>query len=191
MSVTDIIAKIKSDAEDKISSIVKDTSARVTGIEKNAELLKEQLTADWEKKRDIEVERERQSILAQARQSAQIQVQTAKRKAVNVVLAKVYKNLCEESDVDYESRYKKIIQDTSIENNVVSVRAPKSRLDVTKKILEHTNIEATIVDDPSIDAGLLLVSENVQYDFTLKRLFIMRKPDLEVLIAKTLFKAKV
>ncbi len=187
MSQESLINKIAADANKEIEAIEAKAAADVQAIEEataaEVKALKDAAAVSTEKEKNHQT----LVLTSKATQAGNIKVQSAKRAAIETVLSGAYQQLVALPSDEYVAFFTKEVQ-SAIESGVevVEVEAPANREAETKKILTSIHERATFTSSTTIDAGLILHTNDGVYDLTLKRLFTEKEASLEGLIVSQL-----
>jgi len=189
MALHDITQKILDDANAEAQRIRRDAKAQIKRIIADAEAQKKarERASDQETERII-AQRER-AALSRARRGAQQAIAAAKRAAIDDVLARVRAAIVDADDARYAQFLTRFIAAVPEgERGAISaVRVPPQRRAVTQDVLAKTGITAPLTDDATIDAGVVLVGADADYDLTLARVLADRARELEAQITQKLF----
>lgn len=182
-----LVEKINVETEAKIKAIEAETDKKIEEIKTESEKQIADLvllSQERVKKQKDQIERVATS---RARQSGNIAVQTAKREVLDSLFDEMFSSLVKEPKDEYVKRYVTIGKETLPEVlKIVSVECPSGREGETNEILKELNFDSKIVINPSIKAGLIVIAEDGVFDLTLDRLFMERRPVLEMKVMETL-----
>ncbi len=192
MALHDITKKIIDDAQSQAADIMRGAVTSVKEITQEAEKINKahERQSDQETAQIIEA-RER-TALSRARREAQKIIGAKRRELIDSVLAGVVKKI---SGAD-ESQYREFVGgllntvDQAVYQDISEVRVPQSREVLMREVLAQKGIDAKVVADDAITAGMILVSQKADYDMTLERIMTDSAQELEQEIARILFGTK-
>lgn len=191
MALQDITTKILDDAKKRATQIArtaKDDVKRITQDGERANKAHER-QSDQETAQIIE-SRER-TALSRARRGAHQIISAQKRTLIDHVLADASAQIIGADDVTYEAFLSQALDavDKDVRGKITEIHAPQKRLDVSQRICAKMGISGVVVADDAVDAGVILVSKDADYDVTLHRRITDMSQDIEAEIAKSLFGA--
>lgn len=189
MALQDITNKIIDDARKEAERIESDAVAEAKRIMRDMEKMNKAYERQSDKETALIIEKREQAALSRIRREVQQIINARKRALVDAVLSNAQKHIAQSDESVYESFCKSIIDavSTDVRAHVKQVRVPRSRVDFMRTFCKKEGITGDIVADDTIDAGMILVTDTVDYDGTLGRRLADMKYDLEAYIARTLF----
>ncbi len=188
MALHDITTKILDDAKKQVAQIKRTATREAKRIIQEAEKANKQYEVRSDHETKQELERRERTALSQARRQAQQIVNARKRQLVDEVLRDAGAQIAQADDDAYTAFCEKLLvavpQD--LRAQVTRVRAPQSRVALTERICAAAGIQAAVVADATVVAGMVLESGNVDYDLTLRQRIADERQTLEATIAQTL-----
>lgn len=197
MSFDDILKKIKEDAEEEASRILKEADARSREIIEEAE--KEALDKSRKDllKAETEAEEEKRRILALERLEARRSLLMAKQEAVDEVYAEVLERLRNLSDDEYLSFVRKSVLEAVETGEETLLISPGDRERIPPEFLEELNSELekrglpgslkVEVLDTDLDGGVMLRGEGTETNLTFSQILESVKEEVEPRVIAVLF----
>ncbi len=189
MALHDITTKILDDAKKQVAQIKRTATREVKRIMQEMEKANKQYEIRSDHETRQELERRERTALSQARRRAQHIINTRKRQIVDEILHDATVQIIQANDDVYTTFCKKLLVDITpdLRAQIIRVRAPQSRVTLTEQICVAAGIQAAVIVDTTITAGMVLESGDVDYDLTLHRRIEDLAQVLEASIAQTLF----
>ena len=188
MAVNALTEKIAADAATRVAEISARADAEVAAIEAARERELTALREAAAKHREREHAQRERVALSRARQAGNLRVQEAKRVGLDDLFATVFAELRDQPSERYVAAFQNLAAAALPEQvSVTSVRAPGARAAETAAILSALAIDAPVVADDRISAGLMIEATDGVYDCTLDRHFAQARPELEAVVAKQVF----
>jgi len=197
MSFDDILKKIKEDAEEEASRILKEADARSREIIEEAE--KEALDKSRKDllKAETEAEEEKRRILALERLEARRSLLMAKQEAVDEVYAEVLERLRNLSDDEYLSFVRKSVLEAVETGEETLLISPGDRERITPAFLEGLNGELEKRGlpgslrmeevDADLGGGVVLRGEGTEVNLTFSEIVDSVREELEPQVIAILF----
>jgi vacuolar-type H+-ATPase subunit E/Vma4 len=184
MSEDTLIKKITDEAETTVAEIKAAADAKVTEVETETQAM----LAAAKTAHEALVAKEKVHLetvaFSKARQTANIAVQEAKRAGVNTVFESVFADFKDADSSAYVAFFAKAAKDSIPSDATGTALCPVGRTDDTKAILKELGIDASIIEDARVSAGLILDTDNGVFDASLDRIFSELRPKLEMEIIK-------
>lgn len=183
MSTNTLIEKIAADAEVEVQKIAAAADQEVAQIQSESvaavAALKETAAADLAK------QKEQQTLVATARakQAGKLQVQTAKRAALDTLFSEVFAEMVAQDAAAYVAFFTtqaKQILPADIKPQ--TVLAPANRLTETADILAACNLAAPVEASDALQAGFIVTTADGLYDVSFERIFALQRPELEMAV---------
>ncbi len=189
MALVDITNKIAAEAKVRAAEVARATAAEVAQI---AEQSAQKLTAAKRAKiseLDATIASAQKVALSRARRDARSVIDSAQRTMIDDVFGEALAQIAGSDDVKYKQWIGGLLETLSDTERagIAQVFAPTARVEITKEVCAAQGVDAEIVADDEVVAGMRLESETVAYDMTVERLLGDARSELEPVVAGKLF----
>lgn len=197
MSFDDILKKIKGDAEEEASRILREAEARAQGIIEEAEKEAREKTRKDLLKAETELEEEKRRIMALERLEARRSLLMAKQEAVDAVYAEVLERLHNLPDDEYLGFVRRSVTEAVETGREALLISPRDQAMITPEFLEQLNeelekrglpgsLKVEVVED-GLDGGVMLRGEGTEVNLTFAQMLESIKEDIEPEVIAILF----
>lgn len=186
MAISDLTEKILSDAKQFAVGVKDENDTKVSEIEKSTTDTVNSLTkeSEGETKRILADNEER--VISSAKQEVKIELDRAKRNALEATFVTAYKELVKLSDGDYEVLVEKLLKSLPAETKGKLSTSTKRRKS-TETALGKVGLSLTIETDDSIEGGFTVEGSDYEYNYTFSKILENKKQELEIEVANILF----
>jgi vacuolar-type H+-ATPase subunit E/Vma4 len=187
MSHNTLIAKIESDAQAAVAEIESKQASAVAIVDSETEALIAEKKAQHDKVLEKKLHHLELVALSQAKQNANIALQTAKRNQIDSVFETVLKSIIAKKSDEYVSFFSKLAKDIMPSTaEVTSVVTAVGREEEAKKIITSVESKGVVTVDKNISGGIIVHTKEGVYDITLDRLFSDKRAEMEMEVVKSL-----
>lgn len=189
MALQDITTKILDDAKKQATQIARSAVSDAKCIAQDGE----KANKAYERQSDQEtaqiIESRERTALSRARRGARQIINTQKRSLIDSVIADACAQIVDADDMMYTAFLTRLLDavDGDVRAQIVEVRAPRERLEISQNICKKSGIMGRVVADDSVAAGMILISAEADYNLTLSRRIADLSREMEAKIAKDLF----
>ena len=197
MSFDDILRKIKEDAEEEASRILREAETRAQRIIEEAEKEAREKTRKDLLKAQAELEEEKRRIMALERLEARRDLLMAKQEAVDAVYAEVLEHLHGLPDEEYLGYIRRSVLAAVETGKETLLISPRDQAKITPEFLEQLNaelvkrdlpgsLETEVVED-DLDGGVMLRGEGTEINLTFAQMLESIKEEVEPEVIAVLF----
>lgn len=186
MALSDLVAKIKSDAALEKERILNAARETASAMEVDFAREKEALTEQYTKDLTRTLEENERRVTSSAEKEAKLYVNETKRALSEEVFNAVLKDFAGMSDDDYKSFILPYLKELPEEKGGALRTSPK-RAAVTRKALKEAGKKAHVEEDKHVADGFVYSGESFEYTVNPADILAQKRGELEVEIAHILF----
>ncbi len=186
MPIVDITNKILADASKEAESIIKNAETKVSEILDTTETIAENTKKEYTQRTDKVLAENEKRIISVAEQEVKLEIDRAKRTAVDTVFENTLKQLLSLPSKEYEEMILSLLNELP-ENANGKIVAPKERKKETENALKKANLKYDIETTNEFKGGFIFLGENFESNFVFEEILRNKKSALEIEVAHILF----
>ncbi len=186
MPISEITAKIISDAEKEKEKILSQAKEKASDMEKETAKIKKTLKSEEEKRLEKALEDYRRKFASSAKQKFKSQIDAFKREALDRVFKRAEESLNGLNDKDYKKALSSFVSKLPQKSEGEFIVDP-SREEITKEAIKENQMSSPVKTQPGLGGGFIFKGLDFEYNFTFSKIINVMKEEMEVDVSKTLF----